>query len=48
MGYYFAVWGIVTLFTIVMSLLVIWIFITPARVAQWSAKIPEFSVTIQE
>lgn len=48
MGYYFAVWGIITLFTIVMSLLVVWIFITPVRVAQWSAKIPEFSVTIQD
>ncbi len=48
MGYYFSVWGIVTLMVILLSVIAGWIFITPERVTQWSAKIPEFSVTIQD
>lgn len=48
MGYYFSVWGIVTLCIILISILAGWVFITPERVTQWSAKIPEFSVTIQD
>jgi len=48
MGYYFSVWGIVILITILISIVAGWIFVTPERVIQWSVKIPEFSVTIQE
>jgi hypothetical protein len=48
MGYYFSVWGIVILITILVSIVAGWIYVTPERVLQWSEKIPAFSVTIQD
>ena len=48
MGYYFSVWGIVTLLIIFISVIAGWIFVTPERAAQWSEKIPSFSITIQD
>lgn len=48
MGYYFSVWGILMLLIIILSIIAGWIFVTPERVAQWSGKIPSFSVTIKD
>jgi len=48
MGYYFSVWGIIILLTILISIIAGWIYVTPERVAQWSEEIPSFSVTITD
>lgn len=47
-GYYFTLWGWVILLGIIASIIALQIWVTPQRISEWSAHIPEFSMTIQD